>query len=206
MKKYILFVMVLALLGCGEKKSETDTPGNTNLLEIREGAAKIFPLATNTEWIYNVSALDTTVNALRVIKVDTLRIVSDTLIEGVKWFKTMGLGLDNAYAINWNDGLYYAFAGDKPFLFAKYPADVGDTFASMIGQVEAKTIVAAVGLEVKVPAGSFFCHQYSQKIGGPGMTTNYYLAPGVGLIKMEILDRTGTKPIIENQLIEIRKK
>ncbi len=206
MKKFILSILVLALFGCGEKKDESDAGSNENLLENREGMTLIFPLDLSTEWIYEVGALDTSTSSMRLIKVDTFSLVGDTTIDGVKWFKAKGLGLDDYYAVNWNDGLYYARTGGKPFLFAKYPADVGDTFTSQIGRVEAKTTVAAIGLEIKVPAGTFFCHQYSQTIGEQGMTTNYYLAPGVGLIKMDVLDRVGASPIIENRLIQIKRK
>ena len=72
--------------------------------------------------------------------------------------------------------------------------------------IKAITTVAAIGLEVNCPAGTFFCHKYMQTVGPRKVTTNYYIAPGVGLIKMEILDRTGAYAIAENLLTEIKRE
>jgi len=202
MKKLILTFLILGLIGCGEK-SETDTTEATT--QTRVGKAEILPLEIGTSWIYEVSALDTTVNDLRVIKTDTFSIIRDTVISGSRWFEVNGLGGEMAYATNWKEGLYYARPGGEPFLWIKYPAEVGDTFTSMIGEIEANTVMAGTGLEMKVPAGDFFCHKYIQKVGPMEMTTNYYLAPGVGLVKLEIRNRTGTSSLFEYELIKIER-
>lgn len=204
MKKFLFLILVICLIGCGSE--DGDSEASKSVIETREGKAKIFPLEIGVSWIYEVKTLDTAVNALRVIRVDTLSIIDDTIIDGTKWYEIDGLAGEKAYGTNWQDGLYYARSGQKPFLFAKYPAEVGDTFTSTIGQIEAKSTVAATGLEIKVPAGTFYCHQYTQVVGPQKVTTNYYFAPGMGLIKMEVIDRRGKTPIIENRLIEIKRK
>jgi hypothetical protein len=204
MKKLCILILIVALAGCGGKKEDSDA--SKSIIETRVGAAKLFPFEIGTEWVYQMSAYDTTVKALRVIRVDTINVLGDTIINGSKWYKIRSLLGEMGYGINWNDGLYYARAGQKPFLWAKYPSQVGETLTSVIGDVQASNTVAATELKIEVPAGEFFCNEYIQQVGPEKLTTKYYFAPGVGLIKMDIFDQTGATAIYENKLMEIKRK
>ena len=206
MKKIIYTLLVLFLAGCGGEEGEPDADTRQGIIETRVGTGKIIPLAAGHKWIYEVRALDTTVNALRAFRVDTFHVVRDTIINNGQWFEIDGLGRDRGFGTNLPDGFWYARPGENPFLFAKYPAAVGDTFTSTIGEIEAKTTVAATDLKISTSAGDFYCYKYMQKIGPQEMTTNYYFAPGVGLIKMEIMDQFGKSPVAENRLIEIKRE
>jgi hypothetical protein len=148
-------------------------------------------------------ALDTATNTMRIFKIDTFKVLGDSVMGGVKWFEIDGLGPDRGFMTNTGDGLYFGRYGAEPFLFAKYPAQLGDTFTIAMGPVEAVNKVVGVDLETVVPAGTFFCYKYQQKVGARQFTTNFYFAPGVGLIKMEILDASGTEAIAYSVLKEI---
>lgn len=206
MKKIVYALLMLFLAGCGGDKSEPDKDTTEGIIETRVGTGKIIPLAAGHKWIYEVRALDTTVNALRAFRVDTFYVVRDTVINNGRWFEIDGLGRDRGLGTNLPNGFWYARPGENPFLFAKYPAAVGDTFTSTIGQVEAKTTVAATDQKISTAAGEFFCYKYVQKVGPQELTTNYYFAPGVGLIKMEIMDKPGKSVLAENRLIEIKRE
>jgi hypothetical protein len=206
MKNIIYVLLVLFLAGCGGEENELNTDTPEGVIETRVGTGKIIPLAAGHKWIYEVRALDTTVNALRAFRVDTFHVVRDTTINNGRWFEIDGLDRDRGLGTNLPDGFWYARAGENPFLFAKYPAAIGDTFTSKIGRVEAKTTVVATDLKITTAAGDFFCYKYVQKIGPMEMTTHYYFAPGVGLIKMEIMDQSGKSVMAENRLIEIKRE
>jgi len=205
MKRIVLSLIVITLIGCGGNKDESDSDTSKSVIETRVGMTKILPLEVGTKWIYQVSGFDTTVNQLRPFKVDTFNVAGDTTINHVVWYEIYGLGGDHALATNLGDGLYYAHFGYQPFLFVKYPINVGDTFSSNIGQIHAITQLVADDIELHVPAGDFYCYKYAQAAGPQKVMTNYYFAPGVGLIKMEILDRTGKYPMAENKLIAIER-
>ena len=208
MKKLMFSILMILLFGCGGEKSDRDTDAVTPqpVIETRVGMTKIMPLEVGAMWVYQVSGYDTTLNQLRPFKVDTFHVIKDTLINNVKWYEINGLAGERALATNLGDGLYYAHFGFSPFLFIKYPLAVGDTFSSRIGQIQTVTQLAATGLEINTPAGNFYCHKYSQAAGPMKIITNYYLAPGVGLIKLEILDPAGKFPMAENKLIAIHRE
>lgn len=207
MRKLALAIMLTICLGCGDgnqERREESESAQDSILQMGRLADIIMPLAVGNMWVFQVNALDTSVNAMRRIGIDTFRVVRDTTIANSRWYELRGLQSDG-YAINWTNGCWFAVPGSDPFLFAKYPAAVGDTFTSVIGGVEARYQVVATGAEITVPAGRFFCYHYRQRIGPRGPTSNYYFAPGVGLVKLEIFDPGGRK-IAENLLLEVTGK
>lgn len=205
--KRLLFIVLIALTaGCSKDSDKSKDDVEVPPIEYRQGKAKIMPLAAGATWVYQIEALDTTQNILRPIKVDSFMILRDTLIQNVRWYEFDGLGPDRGFAINWDDGLWMVRPPDSPFIFVKYPAVIGDTFTSVIGKVETKNRVVATDLEVTVPAGVFHCYKYEQKVGPIPMTTNFYFAPGAGLIKMEIMDRNGARPMGQAYLVAMKAR
>ena len=202
MKKALLTgIVILTLLGCSGKE-ESDEPkidigGTPRIGNI------IMPLEVGNWWSYTIYGLDSARNMLRPILIDTLMVSSDTTINQERWFFMGGLQGTSGLVMNRRDGFWFAPAGAQPFLFAKYPAEVGDTFSSLIGDVPAHTTVEANGVEVKSPAGTYLCYKYVQKVEPSNAITNYYFAPGVGLVKMEIMDRAGQKPMAMNLLAKL---
>jgi hypothetical protein len=195
-------VMVFILLGCSSKK-ESDQSSIDIGAEAKRIGNIIMPLELGNWWSYNVYGLDTAQNTLRPILLDTLMVISDTTVNQERWFHIGGLQGTEGWVINREDGFWFAPPGQKPFLFAKYPAEVGDTFSSVIGSVNAHTTVEGIGVEVKSPAGTYYCYKYSQRVEPSNAITNYYFAPGVGLVKMEIMDRSGRQPMAMDQLAQL---
>ncbi len=194
-------IVILTLLGCSSKK-ESDEPS----IDISPGQRVgniIMPLEVGNMWVYNVYGLDTAKNELRAILIDTLSVISDTLINRERWFYIGGLQRTEGWVMNRKDGFWFALPVGQPFLFAKYPAEPGDTFTSLIGASTAQTTVEGTGVEVKSPAGTYYCYKYVQKVMPLNAVTNYYFAPGVGLVKMEIMDRSGQQPIAMDMLAEL---
>lgn len=197
-----LFLMTLLICGCGDKK-ESEEPAFDYDATGKRPVSIIVPLEVGNMWEYQIYAMDTAVNDLRMIKTDTLEVVEDTAVNAEQWFHVGGLQGSEGWVTNREDGFWFARPNEQPFLFAKFPAEVGDRYTSMIGDVEAQTTVAEIGIEVAVPAGVFRCHKYVQKAGTMQVTTIFYFAPGVGLVKMSLMDRTGKTPIGENRLADL---
>jgi hypothetical protein len=199
--KQIFAVMIALLLicGCGDEK-ESEVPAFDYDATGKRIGNIIVPLQVGNVWEYQVYALDTAVNDLRMIKIDTLTVYKDTSVNAERWYKMGGLQGTEGWVTNRKDGFWFARLNQQPFLFAKYPVKVGDRYTSLIGNVEAEITVAEIGAEVAVPAGTFRCHKYVQKVGPMEATTIFYFAPGVGLVKMSLMDRTGKRPIGENRL------
>ncbi len=199
---FLAAIVILTLLGCSSKKESEEEPS----IDITPGQRVgniIMPLEIGNMWVYNIYGLDTANNQLRVIKVDTLSVVSDSIINRDRWYYIGGLQRTEGWVQNRKDGFWFALPGTQPFLFAKYPAQAGDTFTSLIGSSTARTTVAGTGVEVKSPAGTYYCYKYVQKVAPMDVITNYYFAPGVGLVKMEIMDRSGQQPMAMDMLTEL---
>jgi hypothetical protein len=195
-------LVILTLLGCSSKKEAEEEPS----IDISPGQRVgniIMPLEIGNMWVYNVYGIDTAQKQLRPILVDTLSVISDTVINSERWFYMAGLQGTEGWVQNRKDGFWFALPGAQPFLFAAYPAQPGDTFTSLIGKSTAHTTVAGTGVEVKSPAGTDYCYKYVQKVAPVNATTNYYFAPGVGLVKMEIMDRSGQQPMAMDLLNEV---
>jgi hypothetical protein len=194
-------IVILTLLGCSSKK-ESEEPS----IDISPGQRVgniIMPLEIGNMWVYNIYGLDTASNQLREILVDTLAVVHDTIINRERWFYIGGLQRTKGWVSNRKDGFWFALPGGLPFLFAKYPAQPGDTFSSLIGSTMTHTTLEGTGEEVKSPAGTYYCYKYVQKVVPSDIITNYYFAPGVGMVKMEIMDRSGQRPIAEDLLSKL---
>ncbi len=203
MKRLLGSILVLVLFcGCGGKEESEEPAFDYDATGKRIGNI-IMPLEVGNMWEYQIFALDTAVNDLRMIKVDTFAVVEDTAVNAERWFHIGGLQGTEGWVTNRRDGFWFARLNEDPFLFAKFPAEVGDRYTSTIGTVEAEITVTDVGAEVTVPAGTFRCYRYVQKAGPMGVTTIFYFAPGAGLVKVSLMDRTGQRPIGENRLSNV---
>jgi len=200
MRKAILAGMiVLVVAGCSKKK-ESEEP-SIDITPVHRIGNIIMPLEVGDMWVYDIYGLDTAKNQLRPMMVDTLSV--DTIYNRERWYHIGGLQGTEGSVINREDGFWFAFPGQPPFLFAKYPAELGDTFSGVIGNTTTLTTVEGTGVEVKTPAGTYFCYKYAQRVKPTNAITNYYFAPGVGLVKMEIMDRSGMHPVAVDVLREL---
>jgi len=194
-----VMLMMLLICGCGNKE-ESEEPAFDYDATGKRPTHIIVPLEVGNMWEYQIYALDTAVNDIRMLKTDTLEVVEDTSVNAERWFHVGGLQGSEGWVTNRKDGFWFARPNEQPFLFAKFPAEVGDRYTSVIGEVEAQITVAEIGAEVTVPAGTFRCHKYVQKAGAMQVTTVFYFAPGIGLVKMSLLAPPGERLIGENRL------
>lgn len=195
-------IVILTLLGCSSKKESEEQPA-INISPGQRVGNIIMPLEVGNMWVYDVYGLDTTSNQLKPMLVDTLSVLSDTLANRERWFYMGGLQGTEGWVQNRKDGFWFTLPGGQPFLFAKYPAQPGDTFSSVIGKTTTQTTVEGTGVEVQAPAGTYYCYKYIQKVKALNAVTNYYFAPGVGLIKMEIMDQSGMRPVAMDLLAKV---
>jgi hypothetical protein len=199
MKHIWLTILILLMLGCGKSEQEQSRP----VAKMPAAVGGILPLKIGNNWIYELYGMDTTSNRMRVFKIDTFSVIGDTLINDSLWYVLDGLGEDSTMARNIENGLWFLRKGRPPFLFAKYPAVLGDKYNTVSEAVELSTEVISTGARINVPAGPFTCFKYQQIVDPPHAINNFYFAPGVGLIKMDILDQAGEKPLVFAALREI---
>jgi len=194
----ILLAALALMAGCSkdsdQKSAEVNVASNV--------AKPLMPLEIGNYWVFQLSALDTTINMVRPAAVDTFKVVGDTLIDNEKWYFVTGLGPDRGIVCNRADGFWNLRPGTPPAMFAKYPAVVNEVFKDSIGTLELINQVASTNQEVIVPAGTYQCYKYHQTATGRDIATNYFFAPGKGLIKMEIATIKGNQPLVITELME----
>lgn len=119
----------------------------------------IVPLAIGNQWTTRTSNYNAE-GKLRSSSIRTSQIISDTTIDGERWFvaHTPASG-DNpsstSLGTNRPDGFYTLRSG-VPMLSAKYPASVGDSYQGFGGDVK----VVSTNEKISVPKGTFICYQY----------------------------------------------
>lgn len=152
-----LFAIFLLLMGCKDDNIIVNPPS-----EIPE----IVPLKVGNTWSYQTTVYDTSGNIVSTT-VDSFSVVSDTLINGKKYF------IFSSGALRWNNdtGFWITMAPDSLLLY-KYPANVGDEYSYSLK-------VICKDSSIVVPKGTFKCYGYS------GLVAIDYVSPGVGLVKEE---------------------
>ncbi len=176
-KNYFFALFLVGLLtGCKDNATE---PNNT--------PQEIMPLKTGNIWTYKETV--TQIQDATTITTEETYIASISGITSVNaedWFDVknfLGKG-DNALLQNKSDGVWFS-AGNTSGLFFKYPAEVNSTFTNQGGTF------TLVSTSANVQSGnkSYTCYQYST-VSQAGTEINYYVAPGVGLVKAT-RDRVG---------------
>ena len=184
----ILLLSIAALLpACSNNNDNDVTQG--------EPAVKIMPLAISNEWDFNVVRVDSLGDTIQSLA-QSMVIIGDTTVSGVTWYEyRMGFNQESGpfpMMASKADGLWAKGpdSTDLPYLLAKYPASVGDTWKNAD---ETDTFyVEAVDLSVTVPAGSYDCIKYA--IHRPdGDSTHSYFSPGVGLVKQTFFATDGSQ-------------
>ncbi len=173
-------------------------------------AAVYFPLISGSEWTYLANgALPYSTNVpfeSRLINQTATQVLKSQINQGKQYFSNdaMGILLHRLYLPNFNIPGYgkrnVTLTASPPIAFATEGADIGQLFNSIgsfrvsVSGLGANTMpysasYALLGNEfVSVPAGSFetLKLQGSIYIGGQlGISSTYYLAKGIGIVKME---------------------
>lgn len=214
MYRLLFIVMILLLVGCGSEETanrqeepapvaiaETETDTNQEAPPPLAGV-DLMPLEIGNIWVYELSTIDTTTGELTVNKIDTFRVENDTAIGGETFYKISGMGPRGTLATNREDGFWINGPMGNPLMLAKFPGVEGDDFSMTVGPQLIQNTLVKTGLKIEVPAGEFYCYQYSQILGSIRRTTYNYFAPGVGLVKMETLGSPTSKPIMVGRLID----
>ncbi len=147
---------------------------------------EILPLKIGNQWTSYVETKvyfnGDTVN-IGFHSYDTMHkaIMYETIIDGKKWYSDSTS--DILYA-NLYDGLYFASTSKGSFMkwiVFKYPCKAGDVFGSFFGTMKVISTIKRVATK----AGTFECIQYrtTQQTSSTTIISEYYLSPGVGIIK-----------------------
>ncbi len=205
----LALIALFVITGCGTRESadsDTSQPAQTEQDQasavIAEGG-DIMPLAAGYRWEFQNQQMNPNSGQLEKTSNIIYDITADTLIEGETWFKINGMGPESTWGANRDDGFWIIAPTGQPMLMAKYPAEAGDEFSRVQGGV-AFTKVASGGESVAVPAGSFQCLKYIQEFAGSGHVTNSYFAPGVGPVKIEIINVKYNKTVMIAELVSAK--
>ena len=165
---------MMAIAGCGESSpSGNDNPNN---------ADRLVPLAVGNQWIYETTTTDSTGKSST--KSDTTRITRDTTIQGEKWFF---FNNDVAPTVSRTDGVYsWDPKTNTARIFVRYPGTVGSSYE----RGSQRYTISSINTTVSVPAGDFACYQVTvTDQNAPRLLGTISIAPGIGTIKIEALDK-----------------
>jgi hypothetical protein len=151
-------------------------------------AVEIFPLRIGNSWSGTSYNYDTSGN-IRSQTSGTITVNRDTLIDGRNWY-----GLSNGWFFSSQpDGIHAADPTGKSnsrlLLFA-YPIELGATWIGVDGRSDTIDIsVIDTAVVVKAAGREWKCYRYNVTLRPYTAITDYYLAPGVGLIMTEHRDQ-----------------
>lgn len=183
--RHLLPVLLVAAscVGC-------DLTGNTG--GEQQPDAAILPLAVGNTWIMQAVTLHVLVSPQT--RTDTIRVVSDTTIDGELWYRVVDSARGRGYyATNREDGFWKWPApeepGSGPYLAFRHPAAPGTQYRPT--EDESVTVLA-VDTTITVDAGSFASTHYASlterfDIGDTTYDNPYpcdfFYAPTVGYVK-----------------------
>lgn len=151
------------------------------------GIDALVPLAVGNEWIWRTVERSTHRGEVEeTVRFDTVRVVSDTSLLGESWFRLRERNGEYLVA-NRPSGYWQRMppeAGDgNQLLVYKYPAVTGDLFTRPSWPDSSEKQVMSLDTTITVPAGTFSAVHYAQIWNDKPITCDYFVAPGVGLVK-----------------------
>ncbi len=178
----ILGALLVCIVGCSQE--DTFKYGDRD---------QIVPLAVGAKWIYRTTVTDAVADTTIAVHMDTIRVVKDTTMNGQQWFLT-SLG-DQAWAAL-DDGYWmwyeYAYPPSDPYLFAKYPADLGEKYLIEFAGATDTMTVADLMAFVRVPLGFFETTHYQLTDSTGEILSESYYTPGLGLVKDRMILHFGS--------------
>lgn len=189
----VIILIVISLTACNNNSTQPTKP------VVKQDY--IMPLAVGNIWVMSIKELrpDSTIYRSSI---DTIRILSDTIINGIKWYIPIWSGL---YLRNneWGLNTYESESGIEAKSY-KYPAEINFswitdtlTWGSNNYPFTYDTLIYGYRIDridtlVTVPAGTFNCYHYRnftrtfagvetdtwKQVGG-----EYWFSPGYGWIK-----------------------
>jgi hypothetical protein len=179
-KIIIVFCFVFLLFsGCDKHSS---------VLEPKLQSNEILPLVIGNQWSYNSFTYDSS-GAITSSQDISYGVSGDTIIDGSKWFKVLGLPTSN------RDSGLCVFGHSGPFLLLKYPAAVQDSF--YLQPNSCYVYIISIDTTISISFGTFKCYAYELR-SPPSLnaieirrTINFW-SPCVGQIKVESYRSTST--------------
>lgn len=157
----------------------------------------LIPLNVDNIWKFERTYFDTLGNELLTDR-DSILIISDTLIDGIKWFCRNFYGHTLAYR-NVSEGIRTRLISTQTsstFLNYKYPAQVGNIFrypvvyfsgdqAWMVDSTHLASVISN-DTTIVVPAGDFQCYHYRvTDLSNDNYWQDEFISPGNGWIKTD---------------------
>ncbi len=174
MNKLSILVALLAgtmiVGGCGDDDPAAPSP-----------SALLVPMAMGNQWTYAAQEYDTNAQ-LRDSKTVINTVIADTMIKGERWYFVND---DRATPTKTtSEGVYYwDTEAATARLYLASPAMAGSSYT----KGNQRYTVAAPSSSVTVPAGTFNAVQILATDSNiPSISSMLWVAPGVGLVKMEV--------------------
>lgn len=170
----------------------------------------LIPLRIGNEWIWRTTEQSFVDGWPDSVYFDTTRVVSDVVLEDERWY-TLRTSDGDVLATNRPSGYWESGPGGiGAHLVFQHPAEVGDTFPAISAFDSSFVRVMSLDTTITVPAGMFQAVHYAQitTTNGLSFTCDFFVAPGVGLVKTELpwIDMTGEIVRVDRQeLIELSR-
>ncbi|MCK5125220.1 MAG: hypothetical protein KAR42_03100 [candidate division Zixibacteria bacterium] len=223
MKTLFTLCITIFLIGCAPDNSENNNqlpqPGSTNAISTSDASgnssesitgkmadADIIPLNLGNLWTYQMFQIDTTNGKMNPTQKITYAIHRDTVMDNEVWYLIEGMGPNGTWGINRDDGFWIIGPTGQPILLAKFPGQIGDEYSKITGAAIIINRIESTGESVTVPSGSYFCYKYAQEFGGKSRTSYAYYSPGVGMVRLEVMNESLSKAVMIGELIDISVK
>ena len=187
---YICLYICLFFFGC--KKDDNPTASTA-------AATQILPLKAGNQWTFKV----TNYNQAGVVTSTgtmTITVLRDSIIAGETWsVLSNSIATNLAVYTNRTDGLY-AMSSGTPYLLAKYPGSVNDTYSG----IQSSKKIMSTNISITVPKGTYSCYQYQTTSSVIStLVTNEYYSPGVGYVQFEGADIGTDGKVYRSTLYEL---
>ena len=182
----VLTLLAVSLLGCNSDDSPLTIPAEP------VHTPTVIPLAVGNKWVRSFSLYDTS-GVVFSSGVDSIEVLRDSLVRGIKYYVLKMQGLEHLVANRSNGLCWLTNFGEA--LWYKFPATPRDSF--FVYGNTSYVRIPTVDTSIIVPRGTFSCYRY--ELDGPasvGAIGGYheieFLSPDNGFIKLEFYSSTYT--------------
>lgn len=173
---FLFISLMIIIYSC----NESSTDGNSDV-------SSLIPFKLNNSWEYEHLIYDSSGNVFADTTIT--QVIKDTTIFNIHFYK-----YDNSviHYTTKEDGIWMYFildtGNEEHCLYFKYPCKTGDTYPFTLGRPPAIVSILSTNQNIQVEAGTFSCILYHFEFDSLGYT-NFYIAPGIGIIKNEVFEQ-----------------
>lgn len=194
----LLVILVVFTMSC----NKDDNPVKTDL---NGSGSTIMPFKVGNTWEGTFAYYDST-GAITFSNDNPLTtlflFVKDTLHQGEHWYATSGASLpptsfsSSMFLTVRSDGLWgrpSLAAGSVPFLIAKFPGSVNDSYLTGTDTNYRATLLSK-NASITVPRGTYSCYHYrvSHKNDPTDLRSAYYMCPDSGFVRVDQFGKTAS--------------